>query len=370
MNLLQYLLYILIAILLFGVLIAAHEFGHFITAKLLGVKVNEFSIGMGPRLLHKTKGETEYSLRAFPIGGFCAMEGEDEATDDPRSFECQAAWKKFIILVAGSFMNFVAGLLIILVLFSQATAFSAPVVTGFMEGAEHLEQGGLQAGDRFYRIDGHRIYLMNDVSLFLGRAGDVVDLEVVRDGEHILLENFDFARKVPVVDEQGNTTYKRGIYFGAVEKATPWLVLKNTWYQSIDCVRLVWMSLGDLITGAVGLREMSGVIGIVDMVGQSGQAGAAAAAQQGLSPFVGALESIFSIMSLIAINLAVMNLLPIPALDGGRIFFLIVGGIFKLITRKKLDPKYEGWVNTAGFALLMALMVVIAVSDVLKIAGV
>ena len=367
---LQYLLYILIAILLFGVLIAVHEFGHFITAKLLGVKVNEFSIGMGPRLLHKTKGETEYSLRAFPIGGFCAMEGEDEATDDPRSFECQAAWKKFIILAAGSFMNFVAGVLIILVLFSQATAFSAPVVTGFMEGAEHLEQGGLQEGDRFYRIDGHRIYLMNDASLFLGRAGDTVDLEVVRDGEHILLENFDFARKVPVVDEQGNTTYKRGIYFGAVEKATPWRVLQYTWYQSIDCVRMVWMSLGDLITGAVGLREMSGVIGIVDLVGQSGQAGAAAAAQQGLSPFVGALENIFSIMSLIAINLAVMNLLPIPALDGGRIFFLIVGVIFKLFTRKKLDPKYEGWVNTAGFALLMALMVVIAVSDVLKIAGV
>lgn len=367
---LQYFLYILIAIILFGLLIAVHEFGHFATAKLLGVKVNEFSIGMGPQLLHKTKGETQYSLRAFPIGGFCAMEGEDEATDDPRSFECQAVWKKFIILVAGSFMNFVAGLLIILVLFSQAAAFYTPVITGFMEGAEHLVQDGLQEGDRIYRIDGHRIYLMADANLYLSRADDTVDLEIVRDGEHILFENFDFARKVPTVDEQGQTTYKRGIYFGAAEKATPWVILRTSWYQAIDYVRIVWMSLGDLIRGAVGLREMSGVIGIVDMVGQSGQEGAAAAAQQGLSPFLGALENIFSIMALIAINLAVMNLLPIPALDGGRIFFLIVGGIFKLLTRKKLDPKYEGWINTAGFVLLMGLMVVIAVSDVLKIAGV
>ncbi len=370
MNLLQYILYILIAILLFGVLIAVHEFGHFFTAKLLGVKVNEFSIGMGPLLLHKARGETEYSLRLFPIGGFCAMEGEDEATGDPRSFACQAFWKKLIILVAGSFMNFVAGVLITLVLFSQATAFFTPVVTGFMDGAEHLAQGGLREGDRFYRIDGHRIYLMNDASLFLDRAGDTVDVEVVREGEHILLRDFDFARKVPVTNEQGQTAYMRGIYFGAAERATPWLVLKNTWYQSIDCVRMVWISLGDLITGAVGLREVSGVIGIVDLVGQSGQEGAEAAAQQGGSPLAGALANIFSIMALIAINLAVMNLLPIPALDGGRVFFLIVGGIFQLITRKKINPKYESWVNMAGFVLLMGLMVVVAVSDVLKLAGV
>ena len=357
----QYTLYIIIAIILFGILIAVHEFGHFITAKLLGVKVNEFAIGMGPRIFHKTKGETEYSLRILPIGGFCAMEGEDEATDDPRSFECQAAWKKFIILVAGSFMNFLAGLLIILVLFSQAQAFSAPVLTGFMEGAEHLVEGGLQEGDRFYRIDGHRIYFTSDVSLYLGRAEAVVDVEIVRDGKRILLENFDFSAKVPYVDETGQTIYMRGIYFGQVEKATPWLILKNSWYQAVDCVRMVWLSLGDLITGQAGLRDLSGVIGIVDTVGDVGAS----------AETVGAgLYSVFSFMSLIAINLAVMNLLPIPALDGGRIFFLIVGGAFMLLTGKKLNPKYEGWVNAAGFVLLMGLMIIVAISDVLKLAGV
>ncbi len=358
----QYTLYIIIAIVLFGILIAVHEFGHFITAKLLGVKVNEFSIGMGPRVLHKTKGETEYSLRILPIGGFCAMEGEDEATDDPRSFACQAAWKKFIILVAGSVMNFLAGMVIVLLLFSNAQAFNAPVITEFMEGAEHLQVSGLQEGDRFYRIDGHRIYFMNDVSLFLSRAkDDVMDLEVIRDGEKILLKDFDFAAKVPHTDESGQTTYLRGFYFGAPEKATLGLILKNTWYQSVDCVRLVWISLGDLFTGAAGLRDLSGVIGIVDAVGDAGASAAT---------FGAGLYSVFSFMSLIAINLAVMNLLPIPALDGGRIFFLIVGGLFYGLFKKKLDPKYESWVNAAGFILLMALMVVVAVSDVLKLAGV
>lgn len=358
---LQYTLYIVIAIILFGVLIAVHEFGHFFTAKLLGVKVNEFSIGMGPLLLKKTKGETTYSLRALPIGGFCAMEGEDISTDDPRSFECQPAWKKLIILVAGSFMNFLAGMLIILVLFSRAQAFSAPYVTDIIDGAEHLAQGGLQEGDRFYSIDGHRIYFTGDVSLFLDRAGDRVDLVVQRDGKLIVLDNFDFARKVPVTDEQGNITYMRGIQFGGIEKATPWIVLRNTWYQSIDCVRMVWISLGDLITGRAGLRDVSGVIGIVDTVGDVGAQAAT---------FAEGLSNVFNFMSLIAINLAVMNLLPIPALDGGRIFFLIVGVIYRLFAGRKLDPKYESWINMAGFVLLMGLMILIAVSDVMKLAGV
>lgn len=361
MKSLQYTLYIIIAIVLFGVLIAVHEFGHFFTAKLLGVRVNEFSIGMGPLLWKRTKGETTYSLRALPIGGFCAMEGEDIPTDDPGSFANQPGWKKFIILVAGSFMNFLAGFLIILVLFSRNEMYAAPAVSQFMEGAEHLEQGGLQEGDLFYRIDGHRIYFIGDVSLFLDRAGDVVDLEVIRDGEHVVLENFDFARKVPVVDENGQTTYMRGVYFGVVEEMTPWLVVKHSWYQSMDCVRMVWMSLGDLITGRAGLREVSGVIGIVDTVGDVGAQAAT---------FADGLYSVFSFMSLIAINLAVMNLLPIPALDGGRIFFLIIGGIFALLTGKKLNPKYENAINTVCFVLLMGLMILIAVSDVLKLVGV
>ncbi|MCD8004206.1 MAG: M50 family metallopeptidase [Oscillospiraceae bacterium] len=355
----QYVLYILLAILLFGLLIAVHEFGHFFTAKLLGVKVNEFSIGMGPLLLRKTKGETDYSLRLLPIGGYCAMEGEDEATGDPRSFECQAPWKKFIILVAGSGMNFLAGLVMILLVFSQVSYFSLPVITEFMDGAEHLVEQGLQEGDQFYSIDGHRIYMMSDASLFLGRAGDTVDLKILRDGEILTFEDFDFSAKVPYTNEDGTVSYMRGIYYGQAVEATLWRTLQFTWYQAIDCVRLVWISLGDLITGTAGLSDLSGPIGIVDTVGSMG-ASASSTAE--------GLLTVLNVMALIAINLAVMNLLPIPALDGGRIFFLIVGLLYRLILRRKLNPKYERWINMAGFALLMGLMVVVAVSDVLKIA--
>ena len=165
-------LFILITILLFGALIAIHEFGHFIAAKTLGVRVEEFAIGMGPKLLSRTRGETTYSLRALPIGGFCSMEGEEEASDDPRSFSGKPAWKKFIILVAGAFLNFVTGLVILLVLFSVAGSPSAPVVSGYLPGAEDIQETGLLPGDEFYRIDGHRIYFQSDAILFLGRAGE------------------------------------------------------------------------------------------------------------------------------------------------------------------------------------------------------
>ena len=158
---------ILLIIFFFGLLIAIHEFGHFIAAKALGVKVNEFAIGMGPALLSRERGETLYSLRAFPIGGFCAMEGEGEDSDDPRSFQSKPAWKRFIILVAGAFMNFVAGLVIILIIFFAVGSPSAPVFTGVMAGAESVLDTGLRPGDQFYTIDGHRIYFQNDAITFL-----------------------------------------------------------------------------------------------------------------------------------------------------------------------------------------------------------
>ena len=174
-------LYILVAILIFGILIATHELGHFTAAKLLGVKVNEFSIGMGPSIFSHKKGETLYSVRALPIGGYCAMEGEDDDSADPRAFGRAAGWKKFIILCAGAAMNFLTGLLIILVLYSQRSGFVMPTVAGFLDGYS-LEACGLQAGDRVVSIDGHRMYSYDDLSLYLSRAEDTVDWVVERDG--------------------------------------------------------------------------------------------------------------------------------------------------------------------------------------------
>lgn len=353
-------LFVVITIILFGLLIAVHEFGHFMAAKLLGVRVNEFAIGMGPQLLSQTRGETTYSLRAFPVGGFCAMEGEDECSDDPRSFHNKPAWKKFIILVAGAFMNFVAGLLLILILFSAAGSPSLPVVSGFLSGAEDIAQQGLLPGDEIYRIDGHRIYFRNDAILFLGRAGEDVDIEVLRDGERVDLGTLHLPYRIQA-EENGQQVLKRGITVGEVRQTGPLATLRNVWYQAIDYVRMVWMSLGDLVTGAVGLQDMSGPIGILAIAGERGQQGVEVAG------LFGGMVNILDFVALIAINLAVMNLLPIPALDGGQILFLLVGGIYRLLRGKRMDQKYLGYVNMIGFFCLIALMVVVAVSDVTKL---
>ena len=351
-------LYIIVAILMFGVLIAVHELGHFLTAKILGVRVNEFAIGMGPAFFKRQKGETLYSLRAFPIGGYCAMEGEDEVTDDPKAFTAQPIWKRLIILVAGSFMNFLAGFLIILLLFSQSQSFNTPVISGFADGFELEGESGLQVGDRILKVDGENIYIFSDISIFFSRSnGETMDLLIERDGEEILLEDFPLQAKEYIQDGQTVTRY--GIDFTNVP-ATFGMRIREAWFNAVDFVRLVRVSLTDLITGAAGLRDMSGPIGIVDTLGQVGRESGSTGA---------AMMNILYFAALIAINLAVMNLLPIPALDGGRIFFLLVTGIITLVTKKKVDPKYEGYIHFAGMICLLGLMVVVAVSDVLKLVG-
>ena len=350
---------IVLIIIFFGLLIAIHEFGHFIAAKTLGVKVNEFAIGMGPKLLSKQKGETLYTWRALPIGGFCAMEGEGESSDDPRAFSNKPGWKKLIILAAGAFMNFVAGVVIILIIMVAAGSPAMPVFTGVMEGAEEVLDTGLQPGDQLYTIDGHRIYFKTDAFLFLERAGEDVDVVVLRDGEKVDLGTLHLPYR-QLIDETGQQVEKRGIYIGLFRENNLFTILQNPWYQAVDYVRLVWMGLSDLITGAMGLQELSGPIGIVAVAGDVGEAGAAVAG------LFGAVINILDFTALIAINLAVMNLLPIPALDGGQIFLMIVNGIYRLFTKRSIDPKYLGYVNAAGFCCLIALMVVVAVSDVTK----
>ena len=351
---------IVLIIIFFGLLIAIHEFGHFVAAKALGVKVNEFAIGMGPKLLSAQKGETLYTWRALPIGGFCAMEGEGESSDDPRAFGNKPGWKKLIILAAGAFMNFVAGLVIILIIMVAAGSPAMPVFTGVMEGAEAVLDTGLQPGDQLYTIDGHRIYFQTDAFLFLERGREDVDVVVLRNGEKVDLGTIHLPYR-QLTDETGQQVEKRGIYIGQFRENNLFTILQNTWYQAVDYVRLVWMGLGDLITGAMGLRELSGPIGFVAMAGDVGEAGAAVAG------LFGAVINILDFTALIAINLAVMNLLPIPALDGGQILFVFVGWVYRLITRRKINEKYLGYVNAVGLCCLLALMAIVAVSDVVKL---
>ncbi len=350
-------LYVLLAILLFGVLIAIHEFGHFFTAKLLGVKVNEFAIGMGPALWSRQKGETLYALRVFPVGGYCAMEGEDEDTGDPRAFSRQAGWKKVIILCAGSFMNLVLGLVITVVLFLGIDQTRVPVITRFADGFQHQGAEGLMVGDRILEVDGHSIWLYADVQTYLSRNdGKGVDLTVERDGVRIVLDDFPMERYD--YEFENGQYHGFGLIFGQVEDLTILERIGQGFAQTFDFVRIVWISLSDLVTGQVAVSELQGIIGVVDVVSEAGAASDTVA--------IG-IQNVFYFMALIAVNLAVMNMMPIPALDGGRIFFVLLNGIIYAIGRRRIPEKYEGYVHAGAFVLLLALMAVVALHDVWNI---
>lgn len=340
---------------MFGVLIAVHEAGHFAAAKLLGVKVNEFSIGMGPQLLSRKKGETEYSLRAIPIGGYCAMEGEDEGTGDPGSFSEKPAWIKFIILVAGAAMNLLIGVLILLILFSQSKTFITPVISEFMDGFPYESQEELMLGDRIVSVNGHKVNVYYDLNLyFVKYNGETVTLGIQRNGAY-LERRFPLVQREYVLD--GETQLKYGFIF-TEETATPALVLHETWGTTLYFARSVWFGLQAIVTRSLSLSDLSGPVGIISVIGQAGAESSNAAT---------GLWSVFFLLSLIAVNLAIMNLLPLPALDGGRILFLAVDGVVWLLTRKKLNPKYEGYVHMIGFVLLLGLMVIVTLNDIAKL---
>ena len=345
--------FVLFGILIFGVLIAFHEFGHFLAAKLCGVRVNEFAVGMGPAIWKKQKGETLYALRCIPLGGYCAMEGEDEDSEDPRAFTSQPVWKRLIILCAGSFNNFLLGVLVIFCLYLGAGAFLSPTIASFIEGCPYEGADALQVGDRFVRIDGKHVYQYYDVGDFLREGDGVYDLVLKRDGKTVRLN--DFAMTPRLYEGQDRELF--GFNFGYEEATFP-VKLRHTWNTSMEFSRMVWMSLRMLVKGEVGLNEMSGPIGIVDMMAETGEN--AESVSDGL-------QDILYLGAFIAINLAIMNMLPIPALDGGRVFLLLVTAAIQALTGKKLDPKYEGYVHAAGMVLLLALMAVIMFQDILKL---
>ena len=338
-------------------LIAVHELGHFMAAKACGVRVNEFSIGMGPTLWKKQKGETQYSLRLFPVGGFCAMEGEEEDSDDPTALNNQGFWAKLLIFAAGAAMNFIAGLLIILVLYADAQAFYVPVVAGFADGCPLESADGLQEGDRLLRIDGEKVYVYSDISLLMGlNKTGAFDLQIERNGEVITLRDFTMERR-EYTDQNGKAYTGYGLYFGA-EEATLGRKLSYSWNNAMDFARLVRLSLQMLVTGQAGVKDLSGPVGIVSTMTQVGEQAATTRA---------AVENIAYLAALIAVNLAVMNLLPLPALDGGKIFFLVINAVSMQLFKKQIPAKYENYIHFAGLILLLALMAVITFSDVWKL---
>ena len=349
-------MYIVLAILAFGLLIAVHELGHFMAAKACHVKVNEFAIGMGPKLLKKQGKETLYTLRLLPIGGFCAMEGEDESSENPRSFTNQPRWKRVIILIAGATMNFITGFVLVLIIFSQMASFGGTTITQLADGFPNQGANGLQQGDTILSIDGQHLYYSSDFTNFMARAnGKPVDMVILRDGKTVTLTQYDLTPRD--YTEDGQTVRRYGTTFNQV-KATVWEQLKYSTYTSFNFVRLIWLSLEDLVSGAIGIKDLAGPVGIVSAINQAGHASTSTVAN---------LSNVGYLVAFIAVNLAFMNLLPLPALDGGRIFFLIVTWFIEKIIRKRINPKYEGYIHTAGFVLIIGLMIFVMANDVVRL---
>ncbi len=345
---------IIFAILIFSFLIFVHEFGHFITAKLSGVQVNEFSIFMGPVIWKKQKGETLYSIRCIPIGGYCAMEGEDKDTDNPRSFQKAAWWKRLIILVAGSGMNFIAGILIMVLVFLPAQQFIMPTISNIEAGSLIGGEGGLQVGDTFLEIDGEKIYVQSDFSTILSlNPGEVHDIVVERNGEKVVLENFEMKTTI-----FGNEETPRYGFSFSVEDATFGSKLDYAWKNVLNAGRIVRLSLQMLFNGEAGVSDLTGPVGIMgqmsDMAEQS-------------ETWVDALLNMLYFGGFIAINLGIMNLLPIPALDGGRVFALLITTAIVKITGKSVNPKIEGYIHGVGMIILLAFMAFIMFKDVFMI---
>lgn len=334
-------IYIVLAVLLFGALVAIHEFGHFITAKLSGVRVNEFAVGMGPAIIKKQIGETLYSLRILPFGGFCAMEGEDSESEDPRAFGSRPVIFRILIVTAGSIMNLLAGFLVLALVFAPVKEWYIPTVANVSapSGTE-ISENSLLAGDRITAVDGYNVYLYNDIFVGLSRSGgDTHSIEVVRDGEKRMLEN------VKLTQSSEKSGYE--IEF-ATEHTSFFKKIKYVSQNGMNLVRLVKVGLFDLVSGSVSKDDLSGPVGIGKIMVDTAKT---------------SMPSLWYLLAFISINLGIMNLLPLPALDGGRLVFLLI----ELVFGKAVPAKYEGYVHGAGLVILMLLMLFITYNDIVKL---
>ena len=334
---------ILIAVLVFGVMIFLHELGHYLAARACGVKVLEFAVGMGPKLFSFTSKKTSivYSLRLLPIGGFTAMQGEDGEDDDPGALVNRPRWQKLIVLFAGALTNIVSGVLVMFVYLALTGNVGSSIVYDFNENSTSHQW--LRAGDEIVEINGKTMADYTDIVNTITLDGvEPLDIAVIRDGNRLLLEDVSFA----TAEEEGILVGVLDFRFRGV-KPSLGVLLRQTVTQSYSAVKMIYKTLVDLITGRFGLNGVSGPVGTVSVISE--------AASYGFS-------SMLYLFTFISLNLGMMNLLPLPALDGGRILFTLV----ECILRRPINPKIEGYVHLAGMVLLFALMAVITFSDILK----
>ncbi len=335
---------------MFGFLIFIHEFGHYIFARIFKVKINEFSIGMGPKLLWHDSKKTgiRYALSMFPIGGYVAMAGEDGESDEPNAFHKKPAWQRFIITAAGAAVNLIAGFIIMTILVASVPIGNTTVAefhdkkdTGYEISSS---ESGLMAGDVITEIGGKSVKILDELSYEIMRRGHKpVDVTVIRDGKETVLYNVVF----PGMSEEGQSFGVMDFKVYRIEKDFG-SVASHAVRKSFLTVRMCWESIYDLITGRYTFGAVSGPVGISSAIGDAAKSG---------------VLSLLNIAALISINLGFMNLLPIPALDGGRLITLLV----EMITKKKLPPKVEGTINFVGLMLLLGLSFVIMIKDVIQL---
>ena len=411
---------ILIAVLFFGVIILIHEFGHFIFAKLFGVKVNEFAIGMGPTIFKKQGKETKYALRLFPIGGFVSMEGEEEESEDGRAFCNQKTWKRMIIIAAGATFNLILGIIICFCLVGSEELVGTNQILQFYETAVSNQQGGLKEGDKIISIDGKKVFSDYDISFLMQRnSTGVYSFTVERDGEKLELPQVHFGRRTGgnfsysedctiselsakikgfglkdgdrilsvngekvtkgeeliaaigkdedytydfTVERQGETLTFTDVRMAVItvfdfvilgQEKNIGNVTKNAFGYALSMGRMVYLSLFDLISGQYGMNDLAGPIGTISVITDIAEESIATVDWSGL----------FMIMAMITINIGLFNLLPVPALDGGHLFFMV----FELIFRKKIPQKYESYIHAAGLVILLGFMAIISASDIWKL---
>ena len=333
-------LYIIYAIIMFCLLIFVHELGHFLAAKSCGVKVNEFALGMGPAFFKRQRGETKYSLRAVPIGGYCAMEGEDEDSDNPRAFNSKPAWKRAIVLAAGSFMNWL--LCILLLIIVALFAGSATTTIDKTEPGSPAQHAGIKAGDQIRTINGSVIGQWTDVTTAIGTGDKTkqVTVKVSRDGKDMTF----------VMDTMKSGDGRQIIGITPALTHNPFIAAKTGVTGTWNMAKMMGSALKQLFSGQASMKQLSGPVGIVYAVTATAKTG---------------FGNLLVLTAFISLNLGIVNMLPWPALDGGRLIFLLI----RKITGKAITAEMEGKIHFAGIIILFGLMIYVTWNDITRLVG-
>ena len=336
---------IVASIFVFGLIIFIHELGHYLAARHSKIKVNEFAIGMGPALIKWERKGTVYAIRLLPIGGYCTMEGENEESDSEDSFSKAPVGKRILVVISGAILNLVLGFIVMIGITASQDLIPTRTVFGFVENSV-TEASGLKTGDTIVAMNGRNMYCSSDIFYELVRIkGRFTDVTVIRDGKRMLLEDVEFSI---TKGANGVNEIDQDFYILGIREKTVLNVTKEAALSTVSIARLIFMSILDLITGNVPINQMSGPVGIVEVIGQAA-----------LIDF----SSLLYILAVITINLGAMNILPFPALDGGRLLILLI----ELITKKRMNPKFEGYIHAIGFILLIVLMLFVTYNDISKL---